>query len=209
MEREKNQRRKHMKKASKLLMALLVVLLAGVFMGCGGDDGDDTTTATELTTSYQTLYLLISDVGIDQSTNPDKGDALEGFHFKNKTDQTVGMVIQEIFANNSKSESGKTVVFKWEGNGEASGNTNYWGFTSGGTILNGEWSSGEVAAVPAGETEVYITGFASNAFAGKSYVGIKVKNFSTTVKGDNITFEPVAGPALIDRAFKLSDKFKK
>jgi hypothetical protein len=196
-----------MKKASKLLMALLVVLLAGVFMGCGGDD-DGTTTATELTSEFQTLYLLISNIGIDQSTNPDKGDSLEGFHFKNKTDQTVGMVIQEIFANNSKSESGKTVVFKWEGNGEASGNTNYWGFGAG-TISNGEWSSGEVPAVPAGETEFYITGFASNAFAGKSYVGIKVKNFSATVKGDNITFEPIAGEPLSDRAFKLSEKFVK
>jgi hypothetical protein len=208
MEREKNQRRKHMKKASKLLLALLVLLLAGVFMGCGGDD-EGTGTSIELTSEYQTLYLLISNIGIEQSTNPDKGDSLEGFHFKNKTDQKVGIVIQEIFASNSKSESGKTVIFKWEANGDQSaGNSNYWGFGDG-TGPNGEWSSGEVAAVPAGETEVYITGFGSQGFVGKAYVGIKAKNLSATVKGDNITFEPIAGEPLTDRAFKFSEKFKK
>ena len=141
----------------------------------------------EMTTEYQTYYLNIADADFG---------SLEGFHLKNlNTDKKVGVVIDKIFACDTTSEEGAVAVFNFD---DPETGSNYWGFGAG-TIANGEWSSGEVAAAtaPAAAPEEYITGFASPEFVKHVYVGVKAKNLSAEVKGDDVSLIPIIGGAAV------------
>ena len=177
----------------RVLLSLVIATM--VLAGCNS-------TPAPLSSPYQTSYLLISDLQLD--------GALEGFHFKNHVEEDIGIVIKEIFANNSKSEAGKTVVFAWDGSDQKAGNDNYWGFSAG-TVANSEWSSGVVPAPAASDMETYITGFATPAFAEHTYVGFIAKNLSDTVKADHLSFWPIQGGDNVreDRKFEFGEKFEK
>lgn len=161
----------------------------------------------DLTDGFQTYYL---DVAACEFEN-----TLQGFHFKNFTDHEIGLVIDEIFANSEKSETGKTVIWDFE---DPESGSNYWGFGAG-TIADGVWNSGAIAAAPVpGTTETYITGFASGAFydvlsanSDVCYVGIRIKNLSATQKGDEVTIVPILNSldAYPDQQFQFKDFFRK
>lgn len=128
-----------------------------------------------LTADFATYYLDIS--GIPSFT---------GFRIKNASGSAAGIVIDEIFASEDTSETGKVVAFDFE---ETEGGTNWWGFTTG-TKADGAWSSGE-QPTDSGD----IAAFGSGVFNGKQYLGIKAKNLSESVGGDALTIAPIANDA--------------
>jgi len=153
----------------------------------------------EMTTGFQTYYLNIADADLG---------GLEGFHLKNlNTDKKVGIIIDKIFASDSMSEENAVAVFNFD---DPETGTKYWGF-DGGTIANGEWSSGEIAAAtaPAEAPEAYITGFATSVFVDHVYVGIVAKNLSEEVKGDDISLIPIIGDPKTDKAITFRAFTKK
>ena len=185
-----------MKKTGLFKAAGAALLFAAVigFVSCNngskddsGNDGDSPS-YVEMTDSFQTYYLNIADADLG---------GLEGFHLKNlNTDKSVGVVIDKIFASDSMSEDGAVAVFNFDA---PETGTNYWGFDAG-TKADGVWSSGEIQAVPDGEAEVYITGFATSVLVEHTYVGIKAKNFSADVKGDDVSLIPIIGNPVEDKA---------
>lgn len=186
-----------MKVAKKTIGAVIAALALFSMAGCAkdvkpgdkpGESDPELQTPVEdeyvpLTTEFATYYLNIADA--DYS-------GLEGFHFKNITTEVVGIEFQKIFASDTKSEDGATVIYDFTA-GSAADDCKvnaYWGFGAG-SCDGTKWSSGEVDAVPEGEDEVYITGFASAGFVDAAYVGVVVKNLSDTVKGDDVLFVPI------------------
>ena len=180
-----------MKKTGLIKAAGAALLMAAVvgFMSCNNGSKDNPgepapeASYVEMTDSFQTYYLNIAEADLG---------GLEGFHIKNlNTDKKVGIVIDKIFASDTMSEEGAVAVFNFD-NPETG--SNYWGFGAG-TIANGEWSSGEIAAAtePAEAPEMYITGFATQEFSTHLYVGIKAKNLSADAKGDDISLIPIIG----------------
>ena len=174
-----------MKKNRFAKAAGAAIFLAAVFgfVSCGNNSQDPGAgdPYTEMTTEYQTYYLNIADADLG---------GLEGFHLKNlNTDKKVGIVIDKIFACDTTSEEDAVAVFNFD---DPETGNNYWGFGAG-TIANDEWSSGEIdaATIPADAPEQYITGFATAAFVDHVYVGIKAKNLSDDVKGDDISLIPI------------------
>ena len=185
-----------MKKTGLFKAAGAALLLAAVigFVSCNNGSKDDSgnngdsPSYVEMTDSFQTYYLNIADADLG---------GLEGFHLKNlNTDKSVGVVIDKIFASDSMSENEAVAVFNFDA---PETGTNYWGF-DGGTKADGVWSSGEIQAVPDGEAEVYITGFATSVFVEHTYVGIKAKNLSADVKGDDVSLIPIIGNPVEDKA---------
>ena len=173
--------------------ALLLAAVIG-FVSCNNGSKDDSEnngdspSYVEMTDQFQTYYLNIADADLG---------GLEGFHLKNlNTDKSVGVVIDKIFASDSMSEDGAVAVFNFDA---PETGTNYWGFEAG-TKADGVWSSGEIQAVPDGDAEVYITGFATSVFVEHTYVGIKAKNFSADVKGDDVSLIPIIGNPVEDKA---------
>ena len=190
-----------MKKTGLFKAAGAALLLAAVigFVSCNNGSKDDSgnngnsPSYVEMTDQFQTYYLNIADADLG---------GLEGFHLKNlNTDKKVGIVIDKIFASDSMSEEGAVAVFNFD---EPESGTNYWGFGSDtrGTKADGSWSSGEIeeATNPASAPEVHITGFATSVFVEHTYVGIKAKNFSADVKGDDISLIPIIGNPKTDKA---------
>ena len=182
-----------MKKTGLFKVAGAAIFLAAVFgfVSCNNapkGEGDAEDSYVEMTSEFQTYYLNIADADLG---------GLEGFHLKNlNTDKKVGVIIDKIFACDTMSEDGAVAVFNFD-NPETG--SNYWGFDAG-TIADGVWSSGEVAAAPEATGETYITGFASPEFDAKLYVGIVAKNLSDSVKGDDISLIPIIGDPLTDKA---------
>ncbi|MCX7656899.1 MAG: hypothetical protein N2Z76_10300 [Treponemataceae bacterium] len=152
-------------------------------------------TKVSLTDTYAVYWLDIAAADLG---------GLEGFHLKNLSNEPVGIVIDRIVAADSKSLEGAFDVFTFS---DPETGTHYWGFTTGGTISNGEWSSGEVAAPVAPETETYITGFATSLFVSHPYVGIVAKNLSSTVKGDKVAFVPIIGSPVVEKTKNFEDLF--
>lgn len=193
-----------MKKTGLFKAAGAALLMAAVigFMSCNNGSKEaplPESSYVEMTDSYQTYYLNIADADLG---------GLEGFHFKNlQTDKKAGIVIDKIFASDTMSEEDSVAIFNFD---EPETGNNYWGFGAG-TIENGEWSSGEVAVAtePEGAPEVYITGFATAAFVDKVYVGIKAKNFSADVKGDDISLIPIIGDPVTEKAITFRAFTKK
>lgn len=183
-----------MKKTGLFKAAGAALLMAAVigFMSCNNGSKDDPVDPSdpvpeasyvEMTDTYQTYYLNIADADLG---------GLEGFHFKNlNTDKKVGIVIDKIFASDSMSEEGAVAVFNFD---DPETGSKYWGFEAG-TTAEGVWSSGEVDAAtePADAPERYITGFATSQFSEHLYVGIVAKNFSSELKGDDISLIPIIG----------------
>lgn len=169
-------------RTSAIHVTLLVFAMGVlVFTGCPNPSGTNdlpVPTKVSLSGTYQTYWLNIAEA--------DMG-GLEGFHLKNLSSEPVGIVIDRIVAADNKSLDGAVDVFTFS---DPETGTNYWGFGAG-TISNGEWSSGEVSAPVAPETETYITGFATSVFVDHTYVGIVAKNFSDAVKGDQVAFIPI------------------
>ena len=184
-----------MKKNRFAKAAGAAIFLAAVFgfVSCSNNSQEPEAgdSYAEMTTEYQTYYLNIA--------NADLG-GLEGFHLKNlNTDKSVGIVIDQIFASETTSAEDAVAVFNFD---DPESGSNYWGFGAG-TKANGEWSSGEIAAAtaPADAPEEYITGFATAAFVDSVYVGVKAKNLSVDVKGDDISLIPIInGDVKTDKA---------
>jgi hypothetical protein len=192
-----------MKRITNMIIAAAGIIFAGAcIIGCKTDTDDSSSGSgasyKELTNEYQTYYLSIADNDLS---------GLEGFHLKNlNTDKSVGMTIDKIFASDSMSEDGSVAVFNFD---SPESGSNYWGFGAG-TIADGCWSSGEVAAAtePADAPETYCTGFATSEFASHAYVGVVVKNLSDTVKGDDMAFVPIiSGNVDTDKAKTFREFF--
>lgn len=186
-----------MKKTGLMKAAGAALLLAAVFSfaACsnGSKDADnngESASYKEMTNEFQTYYLNIAEADLG---------GLEGFHLKNlNTDKKVGLVIDKIFASDSMSEEGAVAVFNFD---DPETGTKYWGFDAG-TKADGVWSSGEIAEAtsPADAPETYITGFASAVFVDHVYVGIKAKNLSEELKGDDVSLIPIIGDPVTDKA---------
>ncbi|WP_304225810.1 hypothetical protein [Gracilinema caldarium] len=188
-----------MKRISTLSIAVFVILSGLVILiGCPSptvNDNPVTPVKVSLTGTYQTYWLNIAEADLG---------GLEGFHLKNLSAEPVGIVIDRIVASDSKSLDGAVDVFTFS---DPETGTNYWGFGDG-TIENGEWSSGEVPAPVAPNTETYITGFATSVFVDHVYVGIVVKNLSDTVLGNKVAFIPIiSGTVETGRAKNFEDLF--
>ncbi len=165
----------------------VITVCAAVFAAASCDTGttDEPAPAANppaslLGTEFDTYYLNISAAELA---------GLEGFHIKNKSGAKAGIVIDRIFASQTKSTAGAVDVFTFD---DPETGSRYWGFGAG-SIAGGVWSSGELAAPVAPETEVYSTGFATKEFAGAVYVGVVAKKLSAEVSGDELTFEPIIG----------------
>ncbi len=188
-----------MKRSTLFTLAALTAALA-LFLGCdssgGTDDPADDPVKPELTGEFQTFYLNIAEADLG---------GLEGFHLKNLSGAPVGIVVDRIFASPTKSEDGAVDVFTFA---DPETGSKYWGFGAG-TIAEGTWSSGEVAAPVAPETETYITGFATPEFtkSGIVYVGIVAKNLSATMTGDEVTLVPIITDPVTEKQKTFAEFF--
>ncbi len=186
-----------MKRTGKMIGIAAAMVLALTVIGCKTDAKEDTAApVTVLSDVYQTFYLNIADEGLG---------GLEGFHIKNLGTASAGIVIDRVFASTTKSEAGAVDVFTFA---VPETGTNYWGFGAG-TIANGEWSSGEVAAPVAPELEVYSTGFATSVFVDAVYVGVVAKNLSATVSGGKLSFVPIISGTVETAKAKTFEEFFK
>lgn len=188
-----------MKKTSKLIGAALSALVAiALVISCSqaSDPKDDDPVTVSLTDEFQTYWLNISDADLA---------GLEGFHLKNLSDASAGIIIDRIVATDTKSLTDANLVDVYTFSDPETG-TNYWGFGAG-TIADGVWSSGEIAAPQAPDVEVYSTGFATGAFSTHSYVGIVAKNLSTTVSGNKVHFVPIIVNPDTDKGLNFEDLF--
>jgi hypothetical protein len=186
-----------MMKKGKLFSLAAILAMFALLLGCDSSgDSDDTAGNPPLTEEFQTFYLNIAEADLG---------GLEGFHFKNLSDKSVGIVIDRIFASPTRSEDGAVDVFTFA---DPETGSKYWGFDAG-TIADGVWSSGEVAAPIAPATETYITGFASSEFtkSGIVYVGIVAKNLSAAVAGDQVMFVPIITDPITDKQKTFKELF--
>jgi hypothetical protein len=198
MERGKNQRRKRMKKASKLLLALLVVLLAGVLMGCSeGDEGETGgyKNPTESSTTLKTYYIKAVDSTREAPWN-DLG-AVNRMHFH--APKGTAFKIQKIFTSNSMTDGVPAGAAVWydftKGNNAGDYETgNYGGTLAAGEVAGGVWTLDNSAGIG----EVY-PGNLGIALDNNAYFGFVMANVSETATFDNLQFEfRVTGDAVVD-----------
>ncbi|MDR1126622.1 MAG: hypothetical protein LBL06_00685 [Treponema sp.] len=135
-----------------------------------------------LTSEFAVYYLNIADAGLA---------GIEGIHFHNKTDHELGMVVDRIFATNTPGVE-EAVVFEFDGTDksteeDAANGGYYW------SNINGADGSVTIGAAAGADNYAYIGGFATPLFTDKAYIGIVAKNVSDTVKGDEITVQPIIG----------------
>jgi hypothetical protein len=135
-----------------------------------------------LTSEFATYYLDIAAVQFD---------GVEGIHFHNKTDHELGMVVDRIFATNTIGVA-ETIIQEFDGTDKSMDDdgvngTYYW------SNFNGAEGTVTIGIAAGAGNYAYIGGFATPKFTGKSYIGIVAKNVSDTVKGDEITVQPVIG----------------
>ncbi|MDR0412149.1 MAG: hypothetical protein LBH75_09310 [Treponema sp.] len=127
-------------------------------------------------------------------------DGVDGIHFHNKTANELGMVVDRIFATNTLGVA-EAVILEFDGTDksaedDAENGSYYWSGLSG---TDGTATAGAAA----GEGNyAYIGGFATPLFAGKAYIGIVAKNVSSTVKGDEITVQPIISGEVDDSKSK-------
>ncbi len=190
-------------KRNRIILVLGVVLGVLALIGCPQPtDENEDNTPTPITDEFQVYWLNIAEADLG---------GLEGFHIKNLSQETVGIVIDRIVASNAKDINDASVVDVLTFNDPevpTDGNV-YWSNMPLGNqvIADGALSTGEVLA-PSGEaTEVYIGGFATPAFVDKTYVGIVAKNLSSTVKKDKVHFVPIIGNPVPEKGKNFEDLF--
>ena len=151
----------------------------------------------QLTDTNTTYYLDLTAAGL--------GNAL-GFHFKNLTDHPIGIEIDEIFAADDLSGTGKVTVNDFSS--DTSPASVYWstlGPSFSGAIADGVYSSGAVAP------GAYFGGFATALFS-KRYVGFTMRNLpngAASLHGADIDLVPIvsSGSPVIPRQRTIGQFF--